>query len=226
VYGSPIIVSGDEATTWKAMDKRSGHIDWCAVNWSDPDMKFVLALKHESGDLLLASRDGGKTFEDVGKGFGPAWIFNQTTAVVAEAKTKDRPRPRLLRTTDGARTFQPCGEYHTRALPRWRDGVLYWLVDGALISTTDQGVSWKKLGDIKDGRTGPVFGKDSKHIFVLTGTGIIESTDGGSSWSSPLPLPKALGGVSPLTWLEYDPRHDVLYVMKMGSDLYRLARGK
>jgi hypothetical protein len=32
---------------------------------------------------------------------------------------------------------------------------------------------------------------------------------------------KGLGG---LTWLEYDPAHDVLYLMKMGSDLYRLAR--
>ena len=29
-------------------------------------MKFVLALKHESGGLLLASHDGGKTFSRVG----------------------------------------------------------------------------------------------------------------------------------------------------------------
>jgi hypothetical protein len=32
--------------------------------------------------------------------------------------------------------------------------------------------------------------------------------------------------VSVLTWMEYDPVNDVLYVMKMGSDLYRLERGR
>ena len=30
--------------------------------------------------------------------------------------------------------------------------------------------------------------------------------------------------MSALTWLDYDPKNDVLYVMKMGSDLFRLAR--
>ncbi len=34
---------------------------------------------------------------------------------------------------------------------------------------------------------------------------------------------KGLGGLS---WLEYDPQHDTLYLMKMGSDLYRLNRSK
>jgi hypothetical protein len=29
----------------------------------------------------------------------------------------------------------------------------------------------------------------------------------------------------PLLWLDYDPRHDVLYLMKMGSDLFKLPRG-
>jgi hypothetical protein len=27
-----------------------------------------------------------------------------------------------------------------------------------------------------------------------------------------------------LTWLDYDPVGDALYVMKMGTDLYRLSR--
>jgi hypothetical protein len=226
VYGAPIAVSADEGVTWKLMDKRSGHIDWCAVDWTDPEMKFVLALKHESGDLLIASRDGGKTFSDVGKGYGPAWIFDGNTAVVAEAKSKEKPRPGLLRTTDGARTFKPCGDYSTKALPKWHNGTLYWLVDGALIASADKGETWKKQGDIKDGRCGPVFGKDAKHMFVLTGAGIVESTDGGVSWSKPVAIPKEMKGVSALTWIEYDPKNDVLYTMKMGSDLFKMARGK
>ena len=129
----PISASDDGGDTWKAMNAKSSHVDWCAVDWTDPDLKFVLALKHESGGLLIASRDGGKTFDEVGKGYGPAWIFDGMTAVVAEAKTKDRPKPGLLRTTDGGKTFQPCGEgYAATALPKWLDGTLYWLTDGGL----------------------------------------------------------------------------------------------
>jgi hypothetical protein len=44
------------------------------------------------------------------------------------------------------------------------------------------------------------------------------------TWSKPLPLPKEMKGISGLSWLEYDPKNDVLFLMKMGSDLYRLAR--
>lgn len=226
VYGAPICVSADEGVTWSQMNGKSSHVDWCAVDWSDPDLKFVLALKHESGDLMLVSHDGGKTFNDIGKGHGPAWIFDGQTAVVAQAKSKDNPKPGLVRTTDGAKTFQPCGDYFAKALPKYRDGILYWLVDGALITTADKGQSWKKVCDLKDGRYGPIFGKDTKHMFVLTGGGVVESTDGGSSWSAPIPPPKDLKGVSALTWLEYEPKSDNLYLMKMTSELYRLQRTK
>jgi photosystem II stability/assembly factor-like uncharacterized protein len=226
VYGGPIAVKVDRDAAWTFLDKKSQHIDWCAVDWTDPEMKLILALKHESGDLLIVSRDGGKSFDEVGKGYGPAWVFDSKTAVVAEAKSKAKPNPRLLRTTDAGKTFQPGPEHNARALPRWKDGKLYWLVEGRLIATADKGESWQKLGDLKDGRFGPIFGKDTKHLFVLTGAGIVESTDGGASWSKPIALPKAMGGVSPLSWIEYDPMHDVLYAMKMGSDLYRLQRAK
>jgi len=226
VYGAPVGVSADGGGEWKFMDSKSTHVDWCAVDWSDPAMKFVLALKHESGGLLIASHDGGRTFAEVGKGYGPAWVFDEKSAVVAEMKTKDRPKPRLLRTTDAGKTFEPCGDWTATALPKPREGTLYWLVDGALLATTDQGINWKKLSDVKEGRYGPVFGKEARQLFVLTKDGIVESTDGGATWGQPVALPAALKGVSALTWIEYDPKNDVLYVMKMGSDLYRLTRGK
>jgi photosystem II stability/assembly factor-like uncharacterized protein len=209
---------------WTFLDAKSQHIDWCAVDWSD--MKLIFALKHESGDLLIVSRDGGKSFEEVGKGYGPAWVFDGKTAVVAEAKSKTRPTPRLLRTTDAGKTFTAGPEYTARALPRWHGDKLYWLVEGALLATADKGESWNKLSDLKDGRFGPIFGRDKKHMFVLTGGGIVESSDGGATWGKAIALPKTFGGVSALSWMEYDPVHDVLYVMKMQSDLYRLERGK
>lgn len=66
--------------------------------------------------------------------------------------------------------------------------------------------------------------KDSNHLFVLTDSGIKESTDGGATWSKPIATPKQFV-ITPQTWVEYDAKHDVLYVMKPGSDLYKLARG-
>jgi hypothetical protein len=226
VYGSPIVVNADGAGNWSAMDKKSSHVDWFALDWTDPDRKFVLALKHESGGLLLASRDGGKTFDEVGKGYGPAWVFDARTAVVAEAKSKDRPKPGLLRTTDAARTFQPCADWSAGALPKWQDGALYWLVDGALIRSKDKGETWEKCSDLKGGRCGPIFGRNSKHLLVLTGIEIVESTDGGVTWPIKTALPKDLKGVSALTWLGYDPSPDVVYLMKMGSELFKLERAK
>jgi photosystem II stability/assembly factor-like uncharacterized protein len=230
VYGSPLAVSADQAATWKYMHNRSAHIDWCAVDWTDPEMNFVLALKHEAGGLLLASTDGGKSFIEVGKGYGTGWVFDGQTAVVATVKSKDRPKPNLLRTIDGGKTFKPCSDYSpvgsnsAQALPKWHAGTLYWLVDGGLIATSDKGKTWKKIAEVKDAQYGPIFGKDARHLFVLTRAGVVESTDGGASWSRPLPPPRELKGLAGLSWLEYDPTQDCLYLMKMGSDLYRLDR--
>jgi hypothetical protein len=225
VYGAPISV-GSDTGDWRPLDKASGHVDWCAVDWADPGLKFQLALKHESGGLLLSSRDGGKTFAEAGKGYGFGWVFDADTAVVSLAKSKDRPKGGVVRTADGGKTFTPAAEFAPNSLPRWHAGALYWLADGALHRTADKGATWEKLGAVKDGRFGPVSGKDAKHLFVLTGAGVVESTDGGATWAAPIPVPKELKGVSALTWLEYDPTSDSLYVMKMGSDLYRLPRPK
>ena len=230
VYGSPIGVSDDGGAKWRFLDGKSSHVDWFAANWNGPAFKFLLTLKHESGGLLLVSRDGGATFDEVGKGFGPGWVFDEKTAVVAQAKSRDRPEPNLMRTTDGCQTWQPCGAYSpvgansAQALPKWRGGVLYWLVENALIESADKGATWKKTADVKDGRYGPVFGRDASQMFVLTGAGVIETIDGGATWSKPISPPKELKGVGGLTWLAYDPKNDVLYLMKMGSDLFKLSR--
>lgn len=232
VYGSPISVTSDHAATWKFLDGKSNHVDWCAVDWTTDEPRFILTLKHEADGLLLSSTDGGKTFRELGKGFGTGWIFDGKTAVVSQVKTKDRPEPRLVRTIDAGQTFQPCGDFHpvgngsAQVLPKWHDSKLYWLTDSGLIVTSDQGQTWENRGSIKDAQYGPIFGKESSHLFVLTRGGIVESSDGGKSWSAPLVPPKAMQGIGGLSWLEYDPAHDTLYLMKMGSDLYQLSRAK
>jgi len=237
VYGSPISISDDEGGTWKSLDAKSSHIDWCAVDWTDTNTKFILALKHESGGMLIVSRDGGATFAEIGKGYGPGWVFDGKTAVVAESR--DHAKPNIMRTADGGATWSPCGAYSpvgsasAQALPKWHGNSLYWLVEGfwiasnnqgALIASDDQGATWKEISNVADARYGPVFGKDAKQMFVLTKKGIVESTDAGATWSSPIAPPREVDGG--LSWMAYDASHDTLYVMKMSSDLFKLPRTK
>jgi hypothetical protein len=224
VYGAPVCVSRDDGQTWKAADSRSTHVDWCAADWNDG--QFMLALKHESGDLLIASTDGGQTFRDLGKGFGPAYVFDGNTAVIAETKTKERPSPRLLRTTDAGKTLTPTFDANVKALPQFHRGKLYWLTDRSLIVSADRAQTWTKIADLKDPRFGPIFGKNDDHFVVLTNASIVESTDVGKTWSAPIALPKELKGVGPLTWIAYDGRNDILYAMKMTSELYQLKRAE
>ena len=228
VYGGPVVVgSTDPKDTWRVMDKKSVHVDWCAVDWTDPEMKFVLAFKHEAGGLLLISRDGGKSFTEGNKGYGlGAWVFDADTAVVALAKSKEKPKGGIVRTTDGGKTFEPVAEYVPISLPKLQGDAIFWLVEGALLKGTEKGAKWEKVSDVKDARYGPVFGKDAKHLFLLTAAGVIESADAGATWSKPLAVPKELKGVNTLTWLDYDPKTDALYLMKMGTDLYKLPRAK
>lgn len=226
VYGVPLTFGTADTGDWRTVDKKTEHIDWCAADWTDPDLKFLLVLKHEANGQMLRSKDGGKSWDDLGKGFGPAWIFDANTAVAAKLKTKDNPKGGIVRTADGGTTWKPVAEFTPNpiALPRWHDKSLYWLADGALHVTSDSGATWEKVGTVKDPVYGPVFGKTAKQLFVLTKAGIVESTDGGKSWGTPIPAPKDMKGIAGLLWIDYDPTADSLYMMKMGSDLYVMKR--
>jgi hypothetical protein len=225
VYGGPILTSVD-GMTFSSLDKKTTHLDWVAVDWTDPEHNFLMTLKHESGGVLLVSNDGGKSFQDVGKGFGPAIIFDNKTAVVAQSIPTETKKSQqvLVRTTDGGKTFEKVAAFSAKAMPVWYEKTPYWLVDGALITSKDQGKTWEPISQVKGGLFGPVFGKDDKQMFVTTSAGIIESKDGGKTWSAPIAAPKEFKGISGMTWLGYDPKNDILYLAKMGADLYRLKR--
>jgi hypothetical protein len=104
-------------------------------------------------------------------------------------------------------------------------GCVFLLVDGKGVYCSGFGAesfkpvdeTWEQVCRLKT--------RDAKHRFELTKSGIIETTDGGATWSKPIPVPKGFE-VSAETWIEYDAKHDLLYLMKKGSDLYKLARSK
>jgi hypothetical protein len=80
------------------------------------------------------------------------------------------------------------------------------------------------LKECKDAEHGRVSGKNARHEFKLARGGIVETTDGGTTWSKPIALPKSVKGAEGQVWIEYDPKNDILYVMKTGGDLYKLSR--
>jgi len=95
-----------------------------------------------------------------------------------------------------------------------------------LIASDDRGATWTQVADVKDGRYGPVFGADAKaHVRPHRGGRRRESRRRRHVVAA-LAAPKDLKGIGGLTWLAFDPKNDVLYLMTMGSDLFKLARGK
>ena len=157
------------------------HVDWCVADWSRPGNEVPARAQARVGrnaaSLARRRQELRRNRQGAWPGLGLRCQHSRRRA----AKSKDRPIGSLLRTTDGGKSFEPAGEYAPTSLPRWHGDALYWLANNALIKTTDQGATWQKVSDRKDGRFGPVFGKDAMQMFVLTGAGVVESTDGGAN---------------------------------------------
>ena len=67
------------------------------------------------------------------------------------------------------------------------------------------------------GLCGVIVDHQSGDVWVnLSDRGMFHSRDQG----------QAMKGIGGLSWIEYDPQHETLYLMKMGSDLFRLAHKK
>jgi hypothetical protein len=108
----------------------------------------------------------------------------------------------------------------------YRDtGCVFLLVDGSNVYCSPAGAANFKLvtETWKEVRAHVNKTRDAKHLLVPTENSIKESRDGGTTWLKPIPLPKGFVTTSS-TWVEYDAFNDVVYLMKPGSDLYKLAR--
>ncbi len=178
---------------------------------------------------MIASDDGGATFREVGKGFIGGWVFGSGTAVVSRELAGGGAE--LQRTVDGGRTFARCADFSVagsmsfRPLPKWYDGKLYWATREGVIASADEGATWERVASIEGALYGPVFGAREGRFFLLTERGVVETRDGGATFSEPVAPPEGFGSVEGLTWLEFAPGRDALYLMKMAGELYRMELG-
>src|SRR5262249_30575270 len=104
-------------------------------------------------------------------------------------------------------------------------GCVFLLVDGKSVYCSRAGAnSFKPVNETwKEVRAHAEKTRDPRHLFVLAETSIKESRDGGATWLKPISLPRGFV-VTSSTWVEYDATNDIVYLMKPGSDLYKLAR--
>lgn len=216
IYGSSARTE-DSGMTWTA--SKSSHLDFGAVDWHATGQCY-LALRHENGGLITLSTDGGQTWVDLQKGFTHVGLFDARVLVASRGKG-------LVRSEDGGKTWAAVSDVTpTGSVMQVRGGVGYWATADGLLTSADQGRTWKPQGEPVACVVGPLWGKKEGHMVVVGKAGLFETTDGAKSWTKVAPLPEGfrVGGVGPnYAW---DPNGDVFYASSMGKDTLRFRRSE
>lgn len=209
----------DGGKTWRPIKNVARGYDWAAVDWSQPEPKTVFARVHELGGLGVISQDGGKSWKELGKDFGPVGLFSDR--ILVASKGDERKWRGIVRSTDGGSTWQKVSDASPiGAMTVW-DGVGYWLSDQGLLRSKDKGQTWERVGKLSGAVWGPYFGKDAGHFAVVSRKGFHETPDGGKSWRSIARYPPSLKGeFNTHGWMmnfAWDPLGKVCYAARMGQ---------
>jgi photosystem II stability/assembly factor-like uncharacterized protein len=214
IYGSSASTE-DSGKTWTP--SKLSHLDFGAVDWGATGKCFV-SIRHESGGMLTTTTDGGKTWNDLGKGFVRVGIFDAKILVCGKAKG-------LVRSEDGGKTWSDVSDVTPPgSVMVVHDGVGYWPTDKGLLVSKDKGKTWEIQGAAVPMVLGPFFGKKADHMIVVGKDGFQETTDGGKNWAKVAPLPDGFkaGGVGPnYAW---DSVNNIFYASSMGKETYRWKR--
>lgn len=215
IYG-PSARTLDGGKTWQP--SKLSHLDFGSVDWSDPEAKNMIAIKHESGGELATTVDGGVTWKLLGKGFIQVGIFDGGILMATKADG-------IQRSADGGQTWTKVSDIKPAggAMHVFK-GNGYWTSSAGLLVSKDKGLTWAVQGGAIKAYAGPYFGKDETHIFVGTKEGLQESTDAGATWKLITAPPPGFpaGPVGPN--YAFDPANNILYASSMGKQAFKFCR--
>lgn len=214
IYGASALTL-DGGKTWSASSL--SHLDFGAVDWSDPAARTMIAFKHESGEEAVVTRDAAKTWTSLGKGFKAVGVFPKGVLMANRGAG-------IERSEDGTTWTKVAEQKPSGLTMRVRDGIGYWTSDAGVLVSSDSGKTWKILGSPVKAWYGPYFGKDEKHLVVIGRDGVCETTDAGATWKVVAPLPPqfTIGFVGPnFAW---DPTANIFYASAMGKSAYAFHR--
>jgi photosystem II stability/assembly factor-like uncharacterized protein len=204
--GAPFVTL-DGGKNWKPLGP--GHIDYLAVDFTDPARKTVLASKHETHNGFIVTRDAtalkpawDKLDLKANTAFGSfIYVLNSKTWLVGTGGDWGGGYSGVYRTDDAGQLFRVLTDLpgpKPRSGFQEHDGKLFYLSGKGIVTSTDRGGTWNVRATPQQPWTLD-FGPDNK-AWLVTETGLFSSRDGLNTWqpaSSSLRIASAHFCVSP-----------------------------
>ena len=188
-YGAGIFKTTDGGKSFIRLGKLE-HVDGVAVDLSDPQRKTMLAGLHEQVRSLQLSRDGGRTWQNIGDRLpqnsnftSDPIILDGKTFLINTAGWKQGATWGIYRSADGGETWQQVSKAGPNGTPLVAsDGAIYWqaLWSAGLTRSTDHGKTWTAPGGPV--KSDPIELPDHR-LAGLAGDQILLSSDGGATWT-------------------------------------------
>jgi photosystem II stability/assembly factor-like uncharacterized protein len=210
--------SSDGGKTWQTFGEQRRHFHGIAVSPHDPKLVLVGTAARETdviaayypgyypGAHILRSADGGKTWQDVGRGFPigadtsiEEFVFDPFDPKVVYVATSSHHRTLeestttlgIYKSTDAGATWMPANtglsnkDVHSLVASRTTPGLLYAGTHAGVFRSTDGGGTWTPAGQFRFPTTvwslllDPV---DPRSLYAGTNAGLFRSPDGGDTW--------------------------------------------
>lgn len=168
-----LLQSTDQGRTWDEVSL-GGEVDFHRLVTS---RAVVVGVNAHDG-RLLRSDDGGQSWADLGTPGLYDVVIGPADPSLLVGTTPDGP----VRSTDGGASFTPVSEAPLLALLAWSGGTIYGIdVDGTVYASTDAGATWGRRGAVS--QQPAALAADGDRIAALVGNRIMESSDGGATFS-------------------------------------------
>lgn len=197
------------------------HLDYLSVDFSDPNRQTMIAGSHEAHQKVYKSSNGGQTWTDIGGGLPANSGFSSVTAMI-NSQTYIVSTPAswssnfgnvsgIFRTTNGGGSWSQVStlDGNSAALVT-PSGTIYLSSGDGLVKSSDNGITWTKVGSGLRYEFRPNILPDGRLVSVNNNNHLVVSADGGNTWTefgAAIPnSPNQAAGVS------YSPANQAFYI--------------